>query len=328
GKAIPVIFHNWKNYDGKILIKAFAKEDINVKPIVLNSENFKTVNIEWGEILNKYNAKSRATEEKIIPIKVQFVDSFAHMSTSLDKLCGYCNPNNVPKGEKKPDKCEREVGMELRRQKCIITRPVYVGIKILELSKALMGTIWYTFKHYFGSRIQLILTDTDSFIVQLQTNDINKEFFQQFHDILDFSNCAFQGTPMDKHIDLKRNKKVLGKMKNEVPPYCFETKDSGESEYKHITIHEIEALRSKCYSIKLNHHAFNDATPFLEEHTNIFEQKDPMKNKGVTKTSRDNITHQDYSNVRWYKLNSIWIQGTRICESQDFRSSTTHNMCC
>ncbi len=40
-------------------------------------------------------------------------------------------------------------------------------------------------KNHFGSRIQLIMTGTDSFVFQLQTEEINNEFFERLQDILD-----------------------------------------------------------------------------------------------------------------------------------------------
>ena len=194
--------------------------------------------------------------------------------------CWFCNPSKTPQGEEIPNKCECMVGMELRRQTCTITRPVYVGVKILESSKAIMADIWYTYKNYFGPRIELAYSDTDSFISQIQSEDIQKEFFKQFEDTLDLSNCDF---PMSipgkacaaKHplegLDLNKNKKVLGKMKNEVPPYPFFARnDEGDIINTITVIEEVEALRSKCYSIKLNYHAYADVKPVFEEHDQFF----------------------------------------------------------
>ena len=161
-----------------------------------------------------------------------------------------------------------------------------------------MGSVWYQMKNYFGVRIQLIMSDTDSFMFQLETNDIDKEFFEKYQNILDLSNCVFQGTPLPEHLDLNRNKKVLGKMKNEVPPYAFSANDNdGNSVFMNIEIDEAVALGSKCYSVKLNYHAFDNVTPFLENQRNEFENLDLMKAKGVTKASMNNVTHDNYQYV-------------------------------
>ncbi len=210
--------------------------------------------------------------------------------------CGFCNKKyNIEEGIQH---CECLAGLELVRSKCTITRPIYVGVKILELSKALMGSVWYQMKNYFGSRIQLIMTDTDSFMFQLETNDIKKDFFEKYQNILDLSNSSFQGTPLPEHLDLNRNKKVLGKMKNEVPPYAFSANDDdGNSVFMNIEIDEVVALGSKCYSVKLNYHAFDNVTPFLGNQRNEFENLDLMKAKGVTKASMNNVTHDNYQHV-------------------------------
>ena len=211
--------------------------------------------------------------------------------------CVSCNPSMFD--EEGVEMCECLVGIEQARQRCTITRPVFVGVKILELSKALMGGVWYQLKNHFGKRIKLIMTDTDAFMFQLETEDINREFFEKFQDILDLSNSNFDGSPLPQDMDLDKNKKVLGKMKNEVPPCQFSTRalDNGVSVYKHIDIDEVIALRSKCYAFKLNYQAFNVVTPFLESQTPEFNKDTMRKLKGVTKARMKDVTYDDYQNV-------------------------------
>ncbi len=69
GKSIPIIFHNFKGYDCKLFIKELGSfKDVEYYPIVENSEKFKCMKMKFNDV------------------SVMFIDSLAHLSSSLDKL--------------------------------------------------------------------------------------------------------------------------------------------------------------------------------------------------------------------------------------------------
>jgi len=84
-------------------------------------------------------------------------------------------------------------------------------------------------KARYGPRCDLIYTDTDSLLLDIQTEDVYKDMKEQswLYDTINY--------PKDHPLYDDRNKKVLGKMKDE----C-----GGEP------IEEVVALRPKIYSIK------------------------------------------------------------------------------
>ena len=121
-------------------------------------------------------------------------------------------------------------GIHMHKRRLVLNKPVYTGMMILENSKILMYSFYYNhLKARYGPRCELIYTDTDSLLLQIQTDDVYKDMkANSWH--YDTSNY-----PQDHQLYDARNKKALGKMKDE----C-----GGEP------IEEVVALRPKMNSIK------------------------------------------------------------------------------
>ena len=122
-------------------------------------------------------------------------------------------------------------GIHMRKTKLVLNKPVYTGTTILENSKILMYDFFYNhLKSRYGQKCELIYTDTDSLILDIQTEDVYKD--KQEHSWLyDTSNY-----PKDHLLYNDRNKKALGKMKDE--------RRGG-------VINEVVAVRPKMYSVHL-----------------------------------------------------------------------------
>ena len=122
------------------------------------------------------------------------------------------------------------VGMELRKLKSLLNKPSYVGAKILENSKLLMYRFYYhVLLPKFGSNVRLLATDTDSFILELVSDNIEKDLGDIRHH-MDFSNLSKENALFDI-----ANQKVPGKFKLEYPK---------EVQQKFV------GLRSKCYCLE------------------------------------------------------------------------------
>ena len=90
-------------------------------------------------------------------------------------------------------------------------KPIYMGAVILEKSKLHMYEFWYDhLKNKYNDKIELIYTDTDSFIIEVQTNDIYKDMYEN-KDLYDFREYPKNHPNFDIS-----NKKVLGKFKDEL----------------------------------------------------------------------------------------------------------------
>ena len=152
------------------------------------------------------------------------------------------------------------VAIHMKKTKLDFDKPVYLGMCILDLSKTLMYDFHYNYiKQKYGDKAKLLLTDTDSLMYEIQTEDFYKDINGDVKDGFDTSGC-----PPDHPSGIPSgfNKKVLGMFKDEV---------NGN------VIDEFVGLRAKLYSYKM------------------FEGEESKKCKGVKKSVvKKSITHEDY----------------------------------
>ena len=67
----------------------------------------------------------------------------------------------------------------MKKIKVKISKPVYLDLSILEISKTLMCEFWYDYiKTKYQNNAKLHYMDTDSFIIYIKTEDV-------FEDIAD-----------------------------------------------------------------------------------------------------------------------------------------------
>ena len=91
---------------------------------------------------------------------------------------------------------------------------LYLGMSILDISKALMYEFWYDYiGPKYGDKSKLCYTDTDSFIINIKTEDF-------FEDISNDVERWFDTTNYDKNdkrpLQIGKNKKVPGLFKDEL----------------------------------------------------------------------------------------------------------------
>ncbi|KAL9959333.1 hypothetical protein ACROYT_G032647 [Oculina patagonica] len=101
-------------------------------------------------------------------------------------------------------------GIDMHKSRLILNKPVYTGMTILDNSKILMYRFFYDhMKEEYGPRCELIYTDTDSLLLEIETEDVYKDMEKNiaFYDTSDY--------PKEHPLYSTDNKKVLGKMKDE-----------------------------------------------------------------------------------------------------------------
>ena len=68
------------------------------------------------------------------------------------------------------------LAIEMKKIKVKMNKPVYLGLSMLEISKTLMYEFWYDYiKPKYRNNAKLGYMDTDSFIIQIKTEDFYKD---------------------------------------------------------------------------------------------------------------------------------------------------------
>ena len=69
----------------------------------------------------------------------------------------------------------------MKKTKVKMNKPIYLGLSILEISKILMYEFWYDYmKPKYGDNVKLCYMDTDSFIMNIKTEDFYKDIANDF----------------------------------------------------------------------------------------------------------------------------------------------------
>ena len=119
--------------------------------------------------------------------------------------------------------------IEMKRMKVKMNKPIYLGLSILDISKILMYEFWYDYmKPKYNDNVKLCYMDTDSFVMNIKTEDFCKDIANDVEKRFDTSNYE-----VNRPLPTGKNKKVIALMKDEL---------GGK------VITEFVALRPKTYS--------------------------------------------------------------------------------
>ena len=84
---------------------------------------------------------------------------------------------------------EHLMAMEKKKTKVKMTKPIYLGMSILDISKTLMYELWYDYiKPKYEDRAKLCYTDTDSFVIHIITEDFFEDIAPDVDVRFDTSN--------------------------------------------------------------------------------------------------------------------------------------------
>ena len=102
--------------------------------------------------------------------------------------------------------------IEMNKTKVKMNKPLYLGLSILDISKILMYEFWYDYmKPKYNDNAKLCYMDTDSFIMNIKTNDFYKDIANDVEKRFDTSNYE-----INRLLPTGKNKKVIGLMKDEL----------------------------------------------------------------------------------------------------------------
>ena len=102
--------------------------------------------------------------------------------------------------------------IEMNKTKVKMNKPIYLGLSILDISKMLMYEFWYDYiKPKYNGSVKLCYMDTDSFVMNIKTNDFYKDISSDVDKKFDTSNYE-----VNRPLPTGKNKKVIGLMKDEL----------------------------------------------------------------------------------------------------------------
>ena len=144
---------------------------------------------------------------------------------------------------------DKQVLVQSKPIKTKFNKPIYLGACILETSKLHMYKFWYDYlKVKYGNNVNLIYTDTDSFILEIFTDDVYEDMKNDNH-LFDFS----EYDKNHKCYNVK-NKKKLGIFKDDNNKKHKGIKNSVDiyhNDYKKCLYNE-EILYKEFYNLQLN----------------------------------------------------------------------------
>ena len=102
--------------------------------------------------------------------------------------------------------------IEMNKTKVKMNKPICLGVLILDISKILMYEFWYVYmKPKYNDNVNLCYMDTDSFVMNIKTNDFYKYISSDVDKRFNTSNYE-----VDIPLPTGKNKKVIGLMKDEL----------------------------------------------------------------------------------------------------------------
>ena len=123
------------------------------------------------------------------------------------------------------------MAIEMKKTRVKMFKPLYLGMAILDISKTLTYEFWYDYiGPKYGDRAKLCYTDTDSFIINIKTEDFVEDISNDVEKWFDTSNYD------------KNDKRTLSIGKNRKVPGLFKDELGGK-----IMV-EVVALRPKLYA--------------------------------------------------------------------------------
>ena len=79
--------------------------------------------------------------------------------------------------------------IEMKKTKVKMSKPIYLGLLLLEVSKTLMYEFWYDYrKPKYNDNVKLCFMDTDNFIMNIKTNYFYEDIASDVENRFDTSN--------------------------------------------------------------------------------------------------------------------------------------------
>ena len=170
------------------------------------------------------------------------------------------------------------MAIEMKKIRVKMTKPLYLGMSILDISKILMYEFWYDYINpKYGDKAKLCYTDTDSFIIHIITEDF-------FEDISNDVEKWFDTSNYDKNdirpLPIGKNKKIPDIFKDELGGKIItEVIAIRPKTYAHLTDDDIEHKKAKGTKkcVIKREIVFENYTDFFLNSKNVYRSQQKFK---------------------------------------------------
>ena len=204
---------------------------------------------------------------------------------------------------------EHLVAVHMKKTEVYFNKPIFVGQAILDISKTLMFDFHYNYvRKKYGDKAELLLTDTDSLMYLIQTDDVYHDIKKDVEKKFDTSNFP------DVHpsgIKTGVNEKEVGMFKHEAAANI---------------IKRFIGLSSKLYALKIEKKYKKDEK---DEKIKEIEPEDEIirKAKGVKKkVIKKSLSFEDYKKCLFSEEKVMRGMNIFRTQNHDVYSTTVNNI--
>ena len=102
----------------------------------------------------------------------------------------------------------------MKKTEVKMNKPVYLGLAILDISKALMYGFWYDYIQLkYGDKARACYTDTDSLAIYVETEDSYKD---NAGDVEKWFDTSDYDKNDERPLPIRKNKKITGRFKDQL----------------------------------------------------------------------------------------------------------------
>ena len=195
----------------------------------------------------------------------------------------------------------------MKKTEAKMNKPIYLGQAILDLSRTLMYEFWYDYiKPKYGDKARLCYMDTDSFVINIKTEDFYKDIASDVERWFDTSNYDKKD---NRPLPIGNNRFLKDELGGKI-------------------LTEFYALRAKAYTYKLDddteHKKAKGTKKCIIKREIIFENyKDSFFNDKVIIRSQQRFRSYNHK-VHTEEVNKIALSINDDKRIQTFHKFTTH----
>ena len=233
--------------------------------------------------------------KKNLPLTFNILTPIIFMVKLLDNKKKALKLSSKPNFDRATIFDEHLVAIHMKKTEVYFNKPIYVGQAILDLSKTLMFDFHYNYiKKKYGEKAELLMTDTNSLMYLIQTDDVYDDIKHDVKKTFDTSNFP------DVHpsgIKSGVNEKVVGKFKNEAAAHQI-THFVGLSSKLYSYLTEMQNGRNETRKAKgVKKNVIKKSLTFEDYKKCLFSEEKVLKEMNIIRSKNHDIYSMNVNKV-------------------------------